>query len=210
MEGPGGEVVLAHLGLAHGVEEELEVPDDAGEGGEEVVGDEGGGGEAVVGGRGRFGGGSKSTRVSPEVAAARMGLMPGSPTNWSKELFWRMRMADQTKLVRKPPQRTTMRTGRFCQRSRLSGGDELRSGEVADGLAGVEAKGEEGAHEAGEDGDGDALAEGVIALAGFGLLFGGDLVFLGVAGGSVDGYADEADDDAEEDDLAGGRCGPWT
>ena len=34
VEGPGGEVVLAHLGLAHGVEEELEVPDDAGESGE--------------------------------------------------------------------------------------------------------------------------------------------------------------------------------
>ncbi len=31
-----------------------------------------------------------------------------------------MRMDDQTKLVRKPPQRTTMRTGRFCQRSRRS------------------------------------------------------------------------------------------
>ena len=41
VEGPAGEVVLAHLGLAHGVEEELEVPDDAGHGGEEVVGDEG-------------------------------------------------------------------------------------------------------------------------------------------------------------------------
>ena len=37
VEGPGGEVVLAHLGLAHGVEEELEVPDDAGECCEEIV-----------------------------------------------------------------------------------------------------------------------------------------------------------------------------
>ena len=50
VEGPAGEVVLAHLGLAHGVEEELEVPDDAGEGGEDVVGGEGALGEAVVGG----------------------------------------------------------------------------------------------------------------------------------------------------------------
>ncbi len=50
MEGPAGEVVLAHLGLAHGVEEELEVPDDAGERGEDVVGDEGFGGEVIVGG----------------------------------------------------------------------------------------------------------------------------------------------------------------
>jgi hypothetical protein len=29
MQGPGGEVVLAHLGLAHRIEEELKVPDDA-------------------------------------------------------------------------------------------------------------------------------------------------------------------------------------
>ena len=50
MEGPAGEVVLAHLGLAHGVEEELEVPDDAGEGGKDVVLDEGLWGEVVVGG----------------------------------------------------------------------------------------------------------------------------------------------------------------
>ena len=50
VEGPAGEVVLAHLGLAHGVEEKLEVPDDAGERGEDVVGDEGARGEAVVGG----------------------------------------------------------------------------------------------------------------------------------------------------------------
>ena len=83
-------------------------------------------------------------------------------------------------------------------------GEKLGLGECGDGLAGVEAEGEEGAHEAGEDGDGDALAEGVVALAGFGLLFGGDFVLLGVAGGAVDGDADEADEDAEEDDLAGG------
>ena len=50
VKGPAGEVVLAHLGLAHGVEEELEVPDDSGHGGEDVVGEEGLGGDAVVGG----------------------------------------------------------------------------------------------------------------------------------------------------------------
>ncbi len=83
------------------------------------------------------------------------------------------------KLVRKPPQRTTMRTGRFCQRSRLPLARRCGFGEVADGLAGVEAEGEEGAHDAGEDGDGDAFAEVVVGFAGFGLLFGGDLVFFG-------------------------------
>ena len=50
VKGPAGEIVLAHLGLSHGVEEELEVPDDPGHGGEDVVGDEGLGGDAVVGG----------------------------------------------------------------------------------------------------------------------------------------------------------------
>ena len=97
-----------------------------------------------------------------------------------------------------------MRTGRFGPEIEPAGGDEPGLGEVADGLAGVEAEGEEGAHEAGEDGDGDALAEVVIAFAGLELLFRGDLVFLGVTGGAVDGDADEADEDSEEDDLAGG------
>ena len=90
-----------------------------------------------------------------------------------------------------------MRTGRFGPEVEAAGGEELGLGEVGDGLAGVEAEGEEGAHEAGEDGDGEALAEGEVALAGFGLLFGGDLVLLGVAGGAVDGDGEEADEDAE-------------
>ena len=34
---PGTELVVAHLGLAHRVEEELKIPDDSGKGGEEVV-----------------------------------------------------------------------------------------------------------------------------------------------------------------------------
>ena len=49
---------------------------------------------------------------------ARMGLLPGSPVNWRIDLFLKIRIADQMKLVRKPPQRTTTRIGRFCQRSR--------------------------------------------------------------------------------------------
>ncbi len=115
-----------------------------------------------------------------------------------------MRMADQMKLVRKPPQRTTMRTGRLAQRSRRLLARSSVFGELGDGGSGVEAEGEEGAHDAGEDGDGDAFAEVVVGFAGFGFFFGGDFVFFGVAGGSVDGYADDADEDAEEDDLAGG------
>jgi hypothetical protein len=55
--------------------------------------------------------------VSPAVGAARMGLTPGSPKNCRMEPFWYMRMADQTMLVKKPPQRRTTRMGRFCQMS---------------------------------------------------------------------------------------------
>ena len=83
-------------------------------------------------------------------------------------------------------------------------GEELALGDCADGGAGFEAEGEEGAHDAGEDRDGDAFAEGVVGFAGFGLLFGGELFLFGEAGCSVDGYGDEADEYAEEDDLAGG------
>src|SRR5207302_6823136 len=84
-------------------------------------------------------------------------------------------------------------------------GEQLRFGESADGFAGVEAEGEEAAHDAGEDGDGEAFAEVVVGFAGFGFFFGGDFMFFGDACGSVDGDADDADEDADEDDLAGGR-----
>ena len=123
-----------------------------------------------------------------------MGLVPGAPKNCLTELFLMMRMADQMKLVRKPPQSTTMRMGRFCQRSRRWLARSCGFGDVADGLAGGEAEGEEAAHDAGEDGDGDALAEGEVGLARLGLLFGGDLVLFRPAGGSVDGDGDEADE----------------
>jgi len=83
-------------------------------------------------------------------------------------------------------------------------GEQLRFGEGADGFAGVEAKGEEAAHNAGEDGDGEALAEVVVGFACFGFFFGGDFVFFRDAGGSIDGDADDADEDSGEDDLAGG------
>ena len=80
MEGPTGEVVLAHLGLAHGVEEELEVPDDAGHGGEEVVGDESFGGEAIVGG------GVEGIEVDERVAGG-VGGAHGVEAGFAGELF---------------------------------------------------------------------------------------------------------------------------
>ena len=83
-------------------------------------------------------------------------------------------------------------------------GDELLFGDLGDGGSGVEAEGEEGAHDAGEDGDGDAFAEVVVGLAGLGLFFGGDFAFFADSGCSVDCYSDDADGDSEEDDLAGG------
>ncbi len=83
-------------------------------------------------------------------------------------------------------------------------GEELALGDVADGFACIEAEGEKAAHNASEDGYGEAFAEGEVGLACFGLFFGGDFALFGDACGSVDGDAEETDEDAEEDDLAGG------
>ena len=83
-------------------------------------------------------------------------------------------------------------------------GEEFAFGDGSDGCAGLETEGEEGAHDAGEDGYGEAFGERVVGFAGFGFLFGGDFALFREAGGSVDGYGDETDGDAEEDDLAGG------
>jgi len=77
-------------------------------------------------------------------------------------------------------------------------------GEVADRFAGVETEGEETAHDAGEDGDGESLAEVVVGFSGFGFFFGRDFALFRHAGGSVDGDADDADENAEQDDLARG------
>jgi len=83
-------------------------------------------------------------------------------------------------------------------------GEELGLGEGADGGSGFEAEGEEGAHDAGEDSDGEAFAEVVVGFACFGLFFRGDFFFFREASGSVDGYGDEAEEDTGEDDLARG------
>ena len=81
--------------------------------------------------------------------------------------------------------------------------EEFALGDVSDGCAGFEAEGEEGAHDAGEDGYGDSFAEVVVGFAGLGFFFGGDFALFGEASGSIDGYGNEADSDTGEDDLAG-------
>src|SRR5580704_10424889 len=83
-------------------------------------------------------------------------------------------------------------------------GEKLGLGEAADGLAGVEAEGEEAAHDAGEDGDGEAFAEVVVGFTRFCFFFGRDFALFGDACGSVDGDADDTYEDTEQDDLAGG------
>ena len=83
-------------------------------------------------------------------------------------------------------------------------GEELALGDGSDGCSGFEAEGETGAHDASEDGYGEALGEGVIGLAGLSFFFGGELALLGETGSSVDRYRDETDGDAGEDDLARG------
>ena len=58
-------------------------------------------------------------------------------------------------------------------------GQEFCFGEGSDGCAGFEAEGEEGAHNAGEDGDGETFAEVVVGFARFGFFFGGDFTLFG-------------------------------
>ena len=83
-------------------------------------------------------------------------------------------------------------------------GEELSFGDVAYGFACLKSESEEAAHNASEDGDGNAFAKVVIRFSGFGFLFWRDLAVLGETGGAIDGYGDHAHEDTEEDDLAGG------
>lgn len=200
MQGPTGEIVFAHLGLAHGVEEELEVPDDSGHGGEEVVGDQGFGGEAVVGG------GVERIEVNERVAGGVRGahrIVAGG----ADELLDGAVLDDEDggpdEVGEEASPENDDEDGKILPEVEAMVGEELNLGDVADRLAGGEAEGEEAAHDAGEDGDGDALAEGEVGLARFGLLLRGGLLLFRPACGSVDGYGDEADGDTEKDDLAG-------
>ena len=177
VEGPGGEVVLAHLGLAHGVEEELEVPDDSGEGGEEVVGDEGLGGDAVVGA------GVEWVEVYEGVAGG-VGGAHGVDAGFAGELFYGAVFEDEDggpdEVGEEASPEDDDEDGEIGPEVEAVVGDEFGLGDFGDGGSGVEAEGEEGAHDSGEDGDGDAFAEVVVGLAGFGLFFGGDFVFFGL------------------------------
>ena len=148
--------------------------------------------------------GSKSTSVSPAVGGGAHGVEAGLSGELPDGAVLEDEDGRPDEVGDEASPEDDDEHGQVLPEIGFARGDELRFGDVADRLAGGQAEGEEGAHEAGEDGDGDALAEGEVALAGFGLLFGGDFVLLGVACGAVDGDADEADEDAEEDDLAGG------
>jgi hypothetical protein len=201
VEGPGGEVVLAHLGLAHGIEEELEVPDDAGECGEEIVRDEGFGRDAVVGG------GIERIEVD-EGVAGRVSGAHGVEARLACELLHGAVFEDEDggpdEVGEESSPENDDEDGEILPEVEAIVGEKLSFGECADGFAGVEAEGEEAAHDAGEDGDGEAFAEVVIGFSCFGFFFWSDFVFFGDAGCSVNGYARDADEDAEEDDLAGG------
>lgn len=71
------------------------------------------------------------------------------------------------------------------------------------GFSSVKTDGEKGTHDAGEDGDGEAAAEGEVSLAGLSHVFGRNLVLLEVAGEAVDGDGHEAEGDTAENELAG-------
>ncbi len=135
---------------------------------------------------------------------ARMGLRPGSPANCFTELVLEDEDGGPDEVGEESSPENDDEDGEILPEVEAIVGEELSFGEGTYGFACVETKGEEAAHDAGEDGDCEALAEVVVGFACFGFFFGGDFVFLGDAGGSVDGYASDADEDSEEDDLAGG------
>jgi len=204
VEGPGGEVVLAHSGLAHGVEEELEVPDDAGYGGEGVVGDKRLAGEAVRFGAAR---GEGARFEIGEGLAGGVGGAHGVGTGLSGELFDGAVFQDEDggpeEVGEEASPENDDEDGEVLPEVEAVVGEEFGFGDISDGFAGGEAESEEAAHDAGEDGDGDAFGEGEVRFAGFGFFFGGDFALFGEARGSVDGDGDEAEEDTGEDDLAG-------
>src|SRR5580658_4942619 len=80
---------------------------------------------------------------------------------------------------------------------------QLDPGDLGDGLAGREAVGETGTHDAGKDGDGEALAKGKVALPGFRTVFAGYFVLLGIAGEAADDNRQHAHSDPGKDYQTG-------
>ena len=187
--------------MSHGVEEELEVPDDSGEGGEEVVCGEGGWGDAIVGA------GVERIEVD-EGVAGDLGGAHGIEAGFADELADGAVFDDEyggpDEVGEEASPEYDDEDGEVLPEVEATVGEEFGFGEVSDGCSGLEAEGEEGAHDAGEDGDGDAFAKGEVGLSCFGFFFGGDFIFLGPSGGTVDRDGDEADEYAKEDDAAGG------
>ena len=136
-----------------------------------------------------------------------MGFRAGGRANWWTERFLKMRIADQIKLVRKPPQRTTTRTGRFCQRSRRLFAKGAALAMRAMGAPAARPKAKKLLMRPAKMATAMPLGKEKSRSPVSAFFCGVTSRFLGVAGGSVDGYGDEADEDAGEDDLAGGLVG---
>ena len=166
-----------------------------------IVGDESLGGEAVVGG------GIKGVEVYEGVARG-VSRTHGVRAGFAEELLCGAVLDDQDdgpdEVGEEASPEDDDEDGEILPKVEAVVGEELSFSESADGFASVEAEGEEAAHNAREDGDSKALAEVVISLSGFGFFFGGYFMLLGDAGGPVDGDANDTDEDAGEDDLAGG------
>ncbi len=120
--------------------------------------------------------------------------------------FLVLRITHQTTLVVKPPSRTTIKTGRFCQRSARPSCEESSAGEIGQRLPGGKAVGEAGAHHAAERRDQHALAEVELANRR-GLLFGRELALLRSPSQAAQRDAEQADADAEKDHASRGAGG---
>ena len=200
VESPACELVLAHARLPHGVEEELEVPDDSGESGKDVVSEQRA--------RSYAGGESAGIEILESVAGG------GRGAEWidalgSGELADRAVFEDEDegphKVGDEPAPENDDEHGKILPEFGAMIRLQLAESDEADGLARIETVGKAGTHDPRKDGHSQTAGEREVTLAGLGFLFFRDLALFGQACHATDGHSDQADEDSKKDDLAGER-----
>ncbi|MCK7518281.1 MAG: hypothetical protein MZV64_11435 [Ignavibacteriales bacterium] len=185
MDRPAREVVLAHLGRAHAVEEELEVPGRPGQRGPDVVGEE----RRHRLGRRRGRAPGRPRRIGrPDPAVVAPGPVLEAQRGAPDE-------------VRREPAEEGDDQHREILENRPG---PCFDGRFRDGLAGGERESHARAHDPGEHGHPSPLGE--VELGDRRPLFCfRELLLLFHPGNAAHGDAGEADEDAEDDDLSGRR-----
>ena len=154
MECPRTEVVFAHLRLAERVEEELEVPDNAGHGGEDVVLYEDAGRDALseLHGVDVLQGGTGFLRGAHWVHAGLTAELRGRAAACDKD-------AGPDEVGGEASPENDDEDGQVLPQRQMAGADELGFRDVADGRARFQAEGEKGTHDAGTHGDQEAAQQ---------------------------------------------------